>query len=347
MAKKPEEPVVAAPAPAALAVVPPVAIAPAGDPPSDFAVKQSLAARLPADMRADVMLLKRPTIDELIGTVTVLPAAFQEKMLALIGKTRPKKLGIHTTAEGFAPTQLKMFHGVGADPARPRQTVPGQFYTGDSRVIGESINAVPLGIHQGRVLWPEATPGAASANKAPVCVSHDRKTGSKYGACASCALADREYTKGGCTKDVTIWMLDEDLTAVYELKVSKTSLGAGESFINVLKKSQNIWDRWFTFKAEARTDNGKQWYVLKITPLTDPKDPAKTNTPVVLHQQFKDLATILQTDVYYPAVADVHDRLKNSPDAGGADAPASSAAFDEKSFLAGDAPANPDYSKDV
>lgn len=321
------------------AVAPVTAITPA------LAAQQALAARLPAKYREDVLFLKRPTGEELFNVVAALPTASQEKMLSLVKKTNPKKQGAHTSQMGFAPTTMKLFHGVGADPTRPKATTPGAFYTGDSNVKGESFTAVVLGFYQGRILWPPQGAGASNESKAPICMSADRETGSKYGSCASCDLSRRPYTQGGCTPEVTFWLLDEDMTSIYELKFNKSSYGAGESLVKILSKSENIWDRWVKFESQERVDGTKRWFVQKAGPVSDAKNPEKTNTPKELHKLFSELSKILDADVYYPMIADQHDRLKNSAESGGAST-GNAAPFDEKAFLA-DSSDSPDYSKDV
>lgn len=309
----------------------------------NLAAQRALADRLPAKYREDVLLLKRPSSEELLNIVTALPTAQQDKMMMLVAKTRPKKQGVHTTATGFAPTSLKLFHGVGADPARPKTTLPGQYYGSDSRVVGEKFTAVPLGFYQGRILWPPQGAGGDNASKAPICVSADRTTGSKYGACGSCALGSKPYTQGGCTLEVTFWVLDEDMTSIYELKFNKSSYGAGESLVKILMKSENIWDRWFTFETQERTEDSKRWYVQKASPLVDTKSPDRTNSDKVLHPLFSALSKVLDADVYFPMLADINDRSKASPEKGTAAAPVEN--FDEKAFLASDTGDSPDYSK--
>ena len=308
-----------------------------------LAAQQALANRLPAEYRQDVLFLKRPTPEELFNTVSSLPASFQDKMMTLVAKTRPKKQGAHTTSTGFAPTALKLYHGVGNDPVRPAKMVAGEFYTGDSRVVGEKFNAVVLHFYMGRILWP---PQGSTDSKAPICVSADRVTGSKYGSCLSCELAKRPYVQGGCMQEITFFLLDEDMTSIYELKFSKTSYKDGESLMKVINKSENIWDRWVTFEAQERTEGTKRWFVQKASPVMDPKNPDKANTPKELHKLFSDLSKIIDADVYYPFLAEIHDRLngtaKEKP-AGGENAASS---FDEKSALGADTD-NPDYSKDV
>jgi len=354
----PETPVAAATAAATTAAVAATtaaaaavtsAIVPASDASvsSEFAERKALAARLPENVRAKAMMLKRPTPTELMDIVMKLPEAKQEAMMTLVSKTNPEKQGLHTSSSGFEPTSLKVYHGVGNDPTRPRQCLPGQIFASDSRIIGEKFNAVPLAIYEGQILWPPKSDDNKES-KAPICVSVDRKTGSKYGSCSTCPLAPelRQYTQGGCMREVTAYLLDEDMTSIYELKFSKTSEGAGKALMGIMKKSNSLWDRWFTFEAKERVDGTKKWYVLQASPVAD---ATKAVTPVAFHPLFNALSKIIDTDIYYTALANIHDRVKNSADAGGAPAAAGAggATFDEKAFLKSDTEAAPDYSKDV
>jgi len=314
----------------------------------EFAIRKALSLRLPPEVRARALMLKRPTSEELLDIVMALPEAKQEAMMALVSKTNPEKQGLHSSTSGFEATALKLYHGVGNDQTKPRQTLPGQFYSADSRVIGEKFNAVPLAIKEGQILWPPKEKDS-NESKAPICVSVDRKTGSKYGACSSCPLAPdvRSYNAGGCMREVTAYLLDEDMTSIYELKFSKTSEGAGRALMGVMKKSNNLWDRWFTFEAKERVEGTKKWYVIQTGPVAD---AAKAVTPTTFHPLFNALSKIIDTDVYYAQLANIHDKLKNSPDAAGA-LPAGGATaappFDAKDFLKGDTEAAPDYSKDI
>lgn len=341
----------AAPAPAAEAApAASTAIVPAGAAPevtSEFAQRKALAMRLPEDVRPRALMLKRPNPAELMEIVMKLPEASQEAIMMLVSKTNPEKQGLHSSSNGFQATTLKVYHGTGNDPVRPRQTLPGQYYAADSTVIGEKFNAVPLAIYEGQILWPPKDAGEKES-KAPICVSVDRRTGSKYGSCLTCPLAPehRQYTQGGCMREVTVYLLDDKFTSIYELKFSKTSEGAGRALMGVMKKSNQLWDRWFTFDLKERTDKDKKWYVINSGPLAD---ASKVNTPPQYHPLFSALSKIIDTDIYYTQLANIHDRAKNSPDAGapGAAGGTPPATFDEKEFLKGDTGAAPDYSKDV
>jgi hypothetical protein len=274
-----------------------------------------------------------------------LPAANQEAMMNLVEKTNPVKQGLHTASSGFEPTVLKLYHGVGNDPVKPRQTLPGQFYSADARVIGEKFTAVPLAIYEGQILWPPQDQGKGES-KAPICASVDRKIGSKYGECDKCPLnpeTGRKYTQGGCMPEITAYLLDQDMTSIYELKFAKTSYGAGKTLVNILKKQNQIWDRWFVFEAKERIDGAKKWYVVNTS---NPTEAGKIDSPKTLHPLFAALSKIVDVDVYYKKMADNYMRSKSGAGGGEAGAETPAPAFDEKSFMA-DAGGAPDYSKDV
>lgn len=368
MAKKDSTPATEAPAteaPAAPAAAAPAAPEPAAAPAaeaapatstaivpavpevtSEFAQRKALAMRLPEEVRPRALMLKRPNPAELMEIVMKLPESMQEAMMMLVSKTNPEKQGLHSSSNGFQATALKVYHGTGNDPVRPRQTIPGQYYAADSTVIGEKFNAVPLAIYEGQILWPPKDAGEKES-KAPICVSVDRRMGSKYGSCLTCPLAPehRQYTQGGCMREITVYLLDDKLTSIYELKFSKTSEGAGRALMGVMKKSNQLWDRWFTFDLKERVEKDKKWYVINSGPLAD---AAKVNTPTTYHPLFTALSKIIDSDIYYAQMANIYDRSKNSPDAAAPGAPgAAPATFDEKEFLKGDTGAAPDYSKDV
>lgn len=316
-----------------------VAVAAPAD--NNAARNKALADRLPPQYREDVLFMVRPTPEVFFDIVAKMPAGDQSAMMELIKKTRPKKQGAHTSNEGFSPTQLRVNQGTGADPAKPPKHPPGNFYSADSRDMNDEIECVVLGFYEGRTMWPPKDSG--SSNKAPLCYSYDRKMGSRYGECASCPNAAKKYTEGGCTREVTAWVMDRAMTGIYEVKFSKSSIGGGEAMMRVMKTAKFLWERWFVIKNEERTEGSNRWYVTTAKPLSDPKDPNATYTPVALHPLYENLSRLMDADVYFPQLADTYDRSKNSTDAGGA----VSSGIDEAKLLGNSASdGSPDYSND-
>lgn len=311
--------------------------------PAESGVNQNraLAERLPPRYREDVLFMVRPTPEQLFGIVEKLPGDSQAKMIELVRKTRPKKQGAHTAREGFSPTQLRVFQGTGNDPAKPAKLPPGNFYTVDSRDMGDEVHGIVLGFYEGRTMWPPRD--QETSNKGPLCFSLDRKMGSRYGECESCPNAQKKYSDGGCGREVTVFFIDEALTGIYELKFSKSSMGGGDALVRILNKADNLWDRVFVIKNEERTEGDRRWYVTKATPVSDPKNPTAANTDRKLHPLYEALSRLLDADVFYPQLADVYDRAKGSTDtANNADVGANEAALLGNAATDG----TPDYSGD-
>lgn len=299
--------------------------------------------------RADILTMDdRPTPDQLMNIVLALPDELQMKMLEVVKKANPKKQGAHTARSGFSPTQVRLYQGTGNDPVRPRNTLPGQFYTAGSQVLGESFKGAVIHFYEGRIMWPprDQSGGAGGGGgTAPLCYSLDRSVGSKYGPCNQCPNSSKPYNQGGCAREVVIYFIDEDMTGIYEMRFSKSSQGSGESLIKVLTKSENIWDRWVTFESVERSEGQKRWFVQKAGAVNDPKKPENNHTPKALHELFSNLSKMIDWDVYIPTLADTYDRARTSSEASGGGAGAPADTFDEKKLLGNAATDdNPDYS---
>lgn len=310
-------------------------------PDSNVARNRALADRLPPQYREEVLFMTRPTPEQFFEIVTKMPAESQGAMMELIKKTRPKKQGAHTSSEGFSPTQLRVNQGTGTDQAKPPKHPPGNFYSADSRDMNDEVECIVLGFYEGRTMWPAKD--SNSSNKAPLCYSFDRKMGSRYGSCSDCPNASKKYTEGGCTREVTAWVMDRAMTGIYEVKFSKSSIGGGEAMMRVMKTAKFLWERWFVLKNEERSEGTNRWFVTTAKPYSDPKDPKATFTDVAMHPLYEGLSRLMDADVYFPQLADTYDRSKNSTDAGGA----VSAGVNEAKLLGNSASdGTPDYSGD-
>jgi hypothetical protein len=313
--------------------------------PSDSALWREqaklLAERVPVDKKDDVLFLSRPSPTQLAELVSSLPEKYADKMMEIVRKTRPKKQGAHSNRTGFSPVGVRLYQGTGSDPLRPPKMSPGEFYSADSRVLGDKLEVAILGFYEGRTLWPLRDSG----DKNPICWSWDRKMGTKYGECAKCPNASKKYTDGGCAVDMTFWFMDLDMTGIYSFTFSKTSYGSGTALAKVIGKSENIWDRVIRLETQERTEKDKRWYVVKASPIIDAKNPDAGNTPRELHPLFEAMSKLLDADVYYPQLADVYDRAKGIVATPAADAEA----VDEAALLGNTATNgdNPDFSTDV
>lgn len=279
----------------------------------EFAKKQALAARLPVHLRDDFMLLDRPSPTQLAEIVSRLPSDTQQKLMDLVRKTRPKKQGVHTAREGFQPTDIKVYQGTGTDPLRPKNCLPGQFYTAESKVLESPFDAAVVLFYEGRTLWPPREGGQGSEGgsaKVPLCMSLDRKKGSRYGECATCPKAGQRYDQGGCTREVVAFLVDREMTGIYTMRFSKTSLGAGEALTKILAKGDEIYSRWIRFETQERTQGTNRYFVLKAAPVVD-KKPENEKVEAALHPLLNAFSRLLEADVYFPHVANCYTRAEN------------------------------------
>lgn len=284
--------------------------------------KREMVSVLPSGHpdRGHFMQLTAPNVEELLGLTEKLPAEVQQKILEVVNKANPRKQGAHAAHTGFTPTEIKLYHGTGNDPLRPRGTEPGYLYSTDSRVIEPPFEGVIVGFYQGRLLWPKRD----DPNKvnAPLCVSMDQRLGHKYGECAKCPLSTKPYNDGGCTKEIVAFLLDKDFTNLYMLRFNKSSYGAGDALVKSLKKQQRLWDRWFRFETQERAPSKDiRYFVMKASPGGDPKKPGTDVTDKAFHPLFEAFSKIIDQDIYYPQLLSVYSRYKN----GGAEAAPGSA----------------------
>lgn len=318
-----------------------LAPAPASDG-SWLSTARQLAERVPLSKRDDVLMSSRPSPSQLMDLVSALPAGAQESMADLVRKTNPKKQGAHGSRMGFRPTAVKLYQGTGNDPVRPPKMSSGEFYSADSRVLGEKLDIAILGFYEGRTLWPARDSG----EKNPLCWSWDRQMGSRYGECSSCPMASKRTNEGGCGSDITFWFVDLAMTGLYSLTFSRTSYGAGSALQKIITKSENIWDRVIRLETQERTVGDKRWYVIKASPVIDVKNPKLGDTDRALHPMFRAMSQILDADVYYPNLAEVYDRAKGAPEAS---AGAEGEVVDVGALLGNSATEgdNPDFSVDT
>jgi len=308
------------------------------------AAKQSLMARIPADLKPSLLSLTKPTNDEIAQIHANLPADIKTKLETLLAKLNPVKRGFHTSQNGFTPTDIKVYHGVGADPMRPKNCIPGSFYTSESKIImgygDPPLEAAVLTLYEGRTLWPPKE--SDSGSKAPICISMDRKMGSRYGSCAACPKANEKTSDGGCTLETVVFLVDRDLTGIYIMRFSKSSFGAGNAIKRIIQKANPIYDRWFKFETVERTGEGQtssyRWFVIQAGPVNDVKNPKNNTVDPALYPLFDAFTRTVEADRFFPEVARIYDTVAN-----GGTATATAETFDGAALADG---TKRDYSKD-
>jgi predicted nucleic acid-binding Zn ribbon protein len=302
---------------------------------SALALNQALAARLPESYHESVMLMERPTPVSMMQQVAALPTEWQDKTTALIRRMRPQKQGVHTKGSGFKIAEIRLYQGTGSDPARPAKMAPGGFYTDDSREIETPFVGAILGLHETRTMWPPRDGSVDS--KGPLCYSLDSVQGSRYGLCSACPNAAKLQRDGGCGQEVVAYVVDREMTGIYSIKFSKTSLREGRKLIRLVQAGDEIWSRWISFAEQEYKEGSKRWFGYKVGAV-ESKNPADVHVPQALDPIFRALSQALDAEVYYPALADLYDRSKTGGGAVTAGLPAET--FEPLANPSG----NPDYS---
>lgn len=262
---------------------------------------------LPEKHRANLARVIQPTTAEFSAAVKLVGPTFQPPLLDLVERMSPDKPGSHLSNDGFQPTTVKLYQGIGKDETRPAKLLPGAFYSTTSRDLSEKMVVAVLGFFDGRTLWP---PKDAGTN-APVCYSLDGLAGSKYGACETCPSKKLAYTQGGCTPQFTFWFIDQAMTGVYELTFSKTSYKAGQGLARMLRDSARPWNRWVELSSNAREEGDKRWFVIKAGLLQD-KNPANVDVSPDLRAVFALLNRALDVGTYYPRLSRQYGKTDNA-----------------------------------
>jgi hypothetical protein len=251
-----------------------------------------------------------------------LPEDVRTRVQALLHRTRPNKQGMHRVFKGFRPNEVKLYHGTGADPLRPRNCMPGMLYSADARNLPTPLEVIVIGTYQGRTLWPPRSEDAAktagtvqvevAANQSqrlPICESLDRRRGSKYGDCLACERRTIKYNEGGCGQEVVIFFVDREMTGIYSLRFTKTLRFAGEALVKLLSRGGEIYSRIIRLDSQEREDEKtrERWFTLRASPVIDPKTPENEYVPEELYPLLEAFSKVIDLDVYFPGIANTYD----------------------------------------
>ncbi len=163
---------------------------------------------------------------------------------------------------------VKLKHGVGGESA-PEETRAGQLYSDRLEHFGTEFTFLPLYNHKSRAYF---APGGTR----PECSSLDGKIGFKYGDCKSCPYGQYEEGKTSeCKSGRTVYVLASDLSGLYRINFSKTSLKAGEQMVRMFSAPASFAFEYTlgVDKAQQQTGAKSTYYYLttKRGEKTDPK----------------------------------------------------------------------------
>lgn len=212
-----------------------------------------------------------PTSDKLDDIMEALPDEFADPIIDIVKKSTGNQKGVYTPEGSPDFPELKIYHGTGNDPNRPKKQIPGEYYLTSGEPIGEAFEGTVLAIWSGRTMWGDAESGTASAM--PLCSSMDRKIGSTLGDCEKCPNKPwRDNRQQQCSDDVVAFMLSKKLNEIVLVRFQKTSEPSGRRLVRHVKRSLAPWKKWYQITAESRTsktDASRKWFVMHVEPMSD------------------------------------------------------------------------------
>ena len=268
----------------------------------------------------------RPVAETELTQLTLdLPEKLSANLTEALERMSPDHVGLHVVrATEIKLFDLRVFHGTGDDPARPKATPPGGIYSTDNRLhavcdgdlavtykMPETLRAYVIAYIEGRTLWPPRddnnNPEGGAKSRAPLCTSMDREKGDQFGLCDACPHRpfQGEHERGDCTNEVTLFVVPEDFSGIYRWSLSKTGLEMGKAIRKATSAGwRSLWERPFVFntRKEVSKDNpSTRWYVPVATPVGTP-------TPSEISDALRVLARKIDTEIYWPARRLVHVR---------------------------------------
>ncbi len=331
-----------------------------------------LVKHLPPSWKPILAATKQITDDELGDAADALPEGSRTNFRDMMARMNPIKPGVFTARRDFKVPEMKIFHGVGNDEARPKLLPRGGIYSdqGDMLCVPEDhsemlktpgkIIVAVLMIAETRHLWRPMDkkkvhllpPGIDADGKGPICRSLDRMVGDKYGptcdACPYSAWAQGE-DKLTCGKDYSVYfaVMNPDMTfkGIFHMNIAKSSVKPGAGPI---KKATDNWPVPYhaffelsTKEESSKTGESFSWFNLISKPISNPANPKGIVTTGADRVLFESLSRKIATTAYLPALASVYSRRAQAETS----APALPSAVANMAALTASATTPRDYSK--
>lgn len=199
------------------------------------------------------------------------------KVYQLANLTSPEIKGMEG-ATGATVPQIVINQPMSNSPSKPSASKPGDLYTSEGTIIGESIDVIPVVSHPVRKKWGE---------DGLDCMSLDGEYGSKYGKCEDCPYS--RFEKGSppdCSPGYHFYTVTESLDKLYRIEFIKSSAKAGK---NIRQKTTPpaLWARSFTVGTEHHTGNNRNYYTFKTAPTGRETDEMLMKVCDALHEFFQ------------------------------------------------------------
>ncbi len=249
-----------------------------------------------------------PTTDKLDDIMFALPDELADPISNIMQRMNPNRKGIVSSNTQPDYTELRLFQGTGADPNRPDNSIPGQFYLSSKEVVGPEFFGTVLAIWEGRTMWGDRSDDGAP--RMPICTSMDRNRGSNFGDCSTCPNRPwRDNQPQKCANDVVAFMLMKDLKDIVLVRFQRTSEPAGRQLMKLVKRGSAPWMRWFKFTTESRTsqnDKSIRWFVMQVQPVENEKVQKE------LHPFCDAMCNAAERTFIYPGIAKIYAQAQQA-----------------------------------
>lgn len=291
--------------------------------PSEIEVASaSWVESVPKPIRALFNIMPAVEPDELTAMVEQLPDHLRANFEALVEGMNPVREGIVSTNTQFKIPEMRLYHGVGDDPARPPAAPVGSIYTSDGKIlaawdkqqakslkIDQVFTGAAVFLQETRAWWKPRDksyvlpPDVDPTSNAPICRSLDRAMGDRYGACPACP--HRPYAKGsydpnGCVNDARLYVVLKDFSAIYAMTLKGASLKKG--VLPIQRINGKPWDLWFDFGLSEERNNQGRWFSLTSTPHTTDNHPQGEPSSAAERGVLRALARTILHEQYKPAL---------------------------------------------
>lgn len=178
--------------------------------------------------------------------------SIKEKLMELASLTSGEVKGVEGAPQRFRVNEVRLRQPISSSKSIPDDCKPGQLYSTSSKLLGDSVQFIPVLRHAQRKKWLE--------DSKLDCISIDGVTGTRYGKCKECPYS--AYEKGkpmACSSGHTFFVVTPDLSAIYRMDFQKSSAKAGQNILR-LTEPPALWGKIFTLSTEHKSTAGRNYY---------------------------------------------------------------------------------------
>jgi hypothetical protein len=274
---------------------------------------------------------------EIEAAIEELTPKSREAFDEMMSRLNPQKPGVHTSSENIRFNDLRVYHGPGSDPSRPKFAQPGSIYSTDGVLhtvppshkelfpnTSTKLVAAVIAYMEARTFWAPKDdkgnvllpPGVELKGNVPICRSLDRKRGDRMGVCQECPykpFKDGKYDPKACKDEVHLFLVLKGYAGIYRMVLSGTSVKTGSGQIR--KQASNWkspWQYFFEFDTTEHTKGTQRWFQIESRVATDLENPNGIPTSETDYRLLELLSRKFDNEMYYQGLVQIYTRSQNA-----------------------------------